>query len=251
MLDLDKEGNDTIYKPTFEEAYSEIARIVASRRGAWTYLSILPWDDVSQMLLIKIHSKWHLYDPIKAPHLENWINTVITNALLNLRRDSHLRLAKPCIGGGKTNGKSCIYNMGGDSCSFTTSGKQCSQCPVYKEWEEKRKDQFHVKSQVALENHAQEVSNIQSDFTDINGIKDELDIAMLKELTRWEGKIYKALFVRNMSPKEVSKWLVEKAQTRKRPLAPNEQTSYQSILRMQRDFKQMMCEVLRRQGHIE
>ena len=242
---------DKVYKPTFEEAYSEIAKIVASRRGAWTYLSIMPWEDVSQELIIKINTKWPLYDPAKAPKLENWVNVLITNALLNLRRDLHLRLAKPCIGGGKTNGKSCVYNTGGDSCSFTKSGKQCSQCPVYKEWEEKRKDQFYVKSQVALENHAQEVSNIQSDFTDINSIKEELDELMLRELNRWESKVYKALFVRNMSPKEVSEWLIKDAQTRKRPLSIHEQTSYQSILRMQRDFKQMMYEVLRRQGHID
>lgn len=237
-------------KLSFEESYQEVSRIVYSRRGSWTYLSILSWEDVSQELFIHIYEKWHLYDPEKAPKLENWINTVITNALLNLRRDKLLRLARPCIGGGKTNGKSCAYNLGGDSCSFTASGKQCEQCPVYKEWKEKREAQFHVKSNVALENHSQEVSNIQEDFTDINAIKEQIDRLMLKELSRWEGKVYRALFVKHMKPADVSLWLVKEASQRKRPLNSSEKTSYQAILAYQREFKGMMKEILVREGHI-
>lgn len=75
-------------KPTFNEAYPEIERIVSSRRGAWTYLSILPWEDVHQELLIRIYNKWDKYDPEKAPKLENWINTVVTNALYGLIRQN-------------------------------------------------------------------------------------------------------------------------------------------------------------------
>ncbi len=246
-----EDDSNAVYKPTFDEAYTEIARIVSSRRGGWTYLSILPWEDVSQELFIRIYQKWHLYDPIKAPHFENWVNTLISNAFLNLRRDHYLRLAKPCVGGGMTNGKSCAYNQGGDLCGFTRSGKQCAECPVFAEWEKKRKYQFNVKAQVTIENHSQEVSNIQRDFVDYDNIKIGLDKAMLKELTRWEGKIYKALFQRNMTPTQVSEWLEKDAKTRKRPLGPHEQTSYQNVLRLQRDFKQMMHEVLRRQGHID
>lgn len=237
-------------KPTFNEAYPEIDRIVSSRRGAWTYLSILPWEDVRQELLIRIYNKWDKYDPQKAPKLENWINTVITNALLNLRRDNLLRLARPCIGGGKTNGKSCTYNTGGDSCSFTPSGKQCEECPVFLDWKQKREAQFNVKSNVSLENHSQEVSNIQEDFMDTNSIKCQVDTIMIKQLTQWEAKIYRLLFIKHMTPTEVSEQLIASSKKRKRPLRPEEKTNYQSVLAMQREFKGMMREILKREGHL-
>lgn len=237
-------------KPTFEEAYPEIAAIVAKRRRDWTYLSILPWEDVSQILLIRLYTKWDHYRPDKAPKMEHWVNTVITHALANLRRDNSLRYARPCIGGGKTNGKSCAYNQGGDSCAYTKSGLQCAECPLYAEWVKKRQPVFHIQSSVALENHQQEVSNIQDDFIDSEQIKGALDVAMLSELTRWEGKVYKCLFQRHLSPTDTCVWLIKEAAKRKRPLSPAEPTSYSAILIMQREFKGMMKEWLRREGYI-
>lgn len=244
-------GKSSAPKPTFEEAYPEIAIIVAKRRGDWTYVSIIPWQDISQDLLLHINKKWHLYNPAKAPKLEHWVNTVISNALLNYRRDKgNQRWTRPCVGGGKSNGKSCVYNQGGDSCAYTSSGIQCSQCPLYAEWEKRRQHLFHLKSNVALENHAQEVSNMQGDFSDIEGVKNSLDAAMVKELTRWEGKIYRALFQKHLTPNETCEWLLKEASKRKRPLGPNEPTSYSAVLTMQREFKGMMKEWLRREGHI-
>jgi hypothetical protein len=237
-------------KPTFEEAYPEIASIVAKRRRDWTYLSILPWEDVSQMILLRLYTKWDHYNPTKAPKLEHWVNTVITHALLNLKRDLAGRYARPCIGGGKSNGKSCTFNQGGDSCTYTSSGTQCSECPLYAEWVKKRQPMLHIQSNVALENHSQEVSNIQDDFIDTNQIKDALDVAMLAELSRWEGKVYKCLFQRHLSPTDTCVWLLKDASKRKRPLAANEQASYSAVLILQREFKGMMKEWLRREGHI-
>jgi hypothetical protein len=109
---------------------------------------------------------------------------------------------------------------------------------------------FHIQSSVALENHQQEVSNIQDDFIDSNQIKDALDIAMLAELSRWEGKVYKCLFQRHLSPTDTCAWLAKDTANRTRPLGPHEQISYSAILIMQREFKGMMKEWLRREGHI-
>ena len=237
-------------KPTFEESYAEIANIVASRRKDWTYLSIMPWEDVSQILLVRIFNKGELYEPSKAPKLEHWVNRVITHALLNLRRDCLLRYSRPCIGGGKANGQMCSYNQGGESCGYTKSGTQCDECPVYAEWAKKRQHLLHLKSNVALENHAQEVSNMQGDFCDAGRIKEQLDAAILKELTRWEGRIYRAPFQRHMTPSEVVDWLQEEAAKRKRPLGPNEPSSYGTILIYRREFEGMMREWLYREGHI-
>lgn len=241
---------DNSPKPTFEEAYPEIAQIVSKRRRDWVYLSILPWEDISQTLLLRIFTKWHLYDPAKAPKLEHWVNTVITHALANLVRDQWSRFSKPCSGGGKANGKPCTFNQGGDSCGYTKSGLQCVECPLYAEWTLRRQHIFHLKSNVALENHAQEVSNIQDDFSDINEVKNQLDTAMLKELSRWEGKIYRALFQKHLTPIQTCEWLLKEASKRKRPLGSHEPTSYTAVLTLQREFKGMMKEWLRREGHI-
>jgi len=236
-------------KPSFEECYPEIARIVATRRPDWTYVSVMPYDDVAQELFLRISTKWHLYNPAKAPKLEHWVNTLITNAFFNLRRDVR-RFARPCINSDKNSGRYCSYNLGGDACAYTASKIQCNECPLYAEWAKKRQHQMHSQSYVALENHAQEVSNIQGDFTDAGPIKEWLDEQMLKELNRWEGKVYRALWIRNMTPAETSAWLIKEAAQRKRPLGPNEPASYQACLTYRREFEQMMKAFLRRAGHI-
>ncbi len=237
-------------KPTFEESYEEVKKIVNRRRGSWTYLSIIEWQEVESLLIIRVWEKWHLYDPEKAPKLEHWINTLVTNAIKNLKRDQVLRTSRPCIGGGASNGVPCVFNMGGDSCRYTKSRTQCAECPTYARWQKEKEAQHNLRSKVALENHAQEVSNIQSDFTDINAIKEQIDELMLKELNRWEKKVYKLLFIKNMTPAEVSEKLIEGSKTRKRPLGPTEQTSYQHVLILQREFKEMMKSILVREGHL-
>lgn len=246
----DATQNTAPVKPTFEQAYPEIARIVARRESSWTYLSIMPWEDVSQELFIRINEKWGLYDPEKAPKLEHWVNTVITRALLNLRRDTHLRYARPCIGGGKTNGKSCSFNTGGDSCSYTPSGRQCEECPVFKEWKERREAQHHVQSTVSLENHAQEVHSMPSDTMDTDAIEAWLHEQMLKELTRWEGRVYRLLIMRHVPPAEASEQLASEVAKRKRPPAQHEQFSYHACLQYARQFRGMQRVLLHRQGYI-
>ncbi len=236
-------------RTTFDIAYPEIATIVASRRSSWTYLSVMEWSDVSAQLIERIWMKWDKYDP--AEPLENWTNTLISNALFNLRRDLVLRYARPCIGGGKAGGIHCVYNKNNDSCTATPSGKQCSECPLFADWQRNRQHKHNLKSSIALEHHAQEVSNIQGDFSDIDAIKGALDKQMKKELTQWEYRIYKMLYMQHLTPAQTSERLEAYSKTKKRALKSDEQFSYQAILRQKRWLKDMMKEVLRRNGHIE
>lgn len=236
-------------KPSFDQAFPEINRIVQSRRGAWTYTSVVEWQDISQKLLIRVFKKWPQFDPAKGP-LEHWVNRLITNALLNEKRDEGGRLARPCIGGGRANGKSCVYNTGGDTCCYTKSGKQCEECPLYAEWAKVRQPQFHVKSTVALENHSQEVSNRPSDYCDYDGLKARLDERMRKELTAWEYHIYTAVYVRHLSPSEVSAELEARVKKWKRAPRADEQFGYQFILAKQRWFKELMIDICRG-GHLD
>jgi hypothetical protein len=237
-------------KPTFEACSTEVISIIARRKSSWAYVSIMEWNEVSNILLEHIWAKWSLYDPVKAKSLEHWANRVITNRLFNLRRDLIGRYSRPCIGGGKASGQHCVYNSGGTGCSFTASKKQCSECPLYAEWQKTREPQFNIKNNVALEYHAQEVSNIQGDFSDVDGIKKKLDAAMHEELTTWEWHIYKALYIDHLSPTETSEHLQLIVKTWKRAPRANEVAGYQSVLQHKRQLEGMMREWLRREDHI-
>lgn len=238
-----------IYKPTFEEAYSEIERITSKRRAAWTYLSIMEWDDVKQEILIRAFQKWDLYDP--ALPLENWLNTLITRVLHNLRRDTLLRTARPCIGGGKTNGKACIYNLGGDACRLTASGTQCAECPVYAEWQKQRQFQHHIKNQVSLENHVQEVHNKPDESLDVERIREWLHNEMLtKELTQWEGRVFRLTIIKEVPPAKAAEILTREISKRKRAPRADEQYTYSAVLAYNRTFRGMMRQLLLREGYI-
>lgn len=236
--------------PSFESCYTDITKIVAKRRSSWSLHTYMEWEDVASHLTLRIWNKWSLYDPTKAKSLEHWANRVITHALFNLRRDLLYRHARPCIGGGKAGGRPCTYNQGGDSCSFTKSKKQCVECPLYADWQKSKAVEHNIRASVALENHTQEVSNIQCDFMDIDGIKQRLDEQMKTQLTRWEWRIYAWLFIDHLSPILVSERLQEVVKTRKRPLGQDELIGYQSVLSQRKRFEAMMRDYLSRMGHI-
>ena len=236
-------------KPTFEASLPEITRILHSRRSAWTYTSIAAWEDVSQEILLRLIKKWHKFDPKRGP-LEHWLNRFISNAIQNEKRDrGGNRWAKPCIGGGKSNGRSCAYNTGGDTCSYTKSGKQCAECPLYKAWSLGRQHQFNIKSTVALDNHAQEVSNQPQDFLDIADIQATLHRRMREETTPWEWRIFVCLYIKHLTPVQTGAVLEAVAKKWKRAPRAEERYDYQFILSQQRWCKQMMYAILKREGY--
>lgn len=231
----------TLDRPTFEQSYPEVARIVQSRRGAWTYLSLMEWSDVSAILVEHIWKKWGQYDPTKGP-LENWANTLITGQLFNLRRNLLLRYSRPCL-------KGCVHNIDNTGCEVTPSRTQCDECPLYAEWARTRQHQLHIKSTVALDNHAQEVHSRQEDFCDIEGIKRTIDEQMRANLTRWEYRLYVLLYVRHLKPAEAGAQLEALVKTWKRAPREDEVFTYQFILAKQRWFKELMFDVLKREGY--
>ncbi len=230
----------TAEKPTFDQSYPEIKRIVQSRKGSWTYISLMEWSDVSSIITTRIWKQWPLYQPTKGP-LENWANTVITRALFNLRRDLALRYARPCV-------KSCVFNLGGDACEITPSRTQCDECPLYKDWNKTRRHQFNIKSTVALENHAQEVSNMPSESFDIEAVQTAVHKQMRANLTKWEYRVYHLLYVKHLKPAVVSEELQTLVKTWKRAPRPEELT-YQYVLTKQRWFKELILMVLKREGY--
>lgn len=156
---------------------------INKRRKKWT-LSSLSFDDVSQIVLVRIVDKYHTFDSSKG-EFTHWVNRVITHTIYNVLRDNYLKYSRPCILG-------CIHNTGDDNCSLTKNGKQCAQCPLFRDWERLKKPQFNINQPLSLDNHIQELNE---EFYDIGHAVPALNIAMKKRLKPLEWKIYKEMYI--------------------------------------------------------
>jgi DNA-directed RNA polymerase specialized sigma24 family protein len=191
---------------TFEQRYTEcVFWVERKRRGI--DLATLSWDDIRQMLLIRISQQYHVFDPARGP-FKKWVNKVITHAICNIWRDHYRHVARPCVG--------CTENMGNDHCRRTQSGLQCSQCPAYREWEKRKKSHHDIKLAVSIENHVAEVSNTQGDFLDIEAKKKVIDTKMKERLTRTEYRAYRLLIIKGLSDEETAKAMGFKAKRGKK-----------------------------------
>jgi hypothetical protein len=115
-------------KPSFEEMIPAVLVEINKRKSGWS-LSSISFEDVSQMLLIRAFNKYHTYIPEKG-EFSHWVNRLISNALNNILRDNLQKFSRPCIQG-------CQFNLGDSHCSYTKSGQQCSECPLYRKWKKK------------------------------------------------------------------------------------------------------------------
>lgn len=245
MTPLVKEANElATTKPPIEKLLPFVQHEINQKRRSWT-LTTMSFEDASQEVMIRVWKQYEkgLFDPTKAP-FQHWLNRLITNAFKNLLRDNLLRWQRPCIRDG-----GCVYNLGDGHCSFTKSGNQCEECPLFKEWKQKKESEYNIKASVALEHHSQEVHSIQSDFADIEGAKKIIDAKMLAELGRWERIVYRLLYIDNLTPIQASEQLkIIAARPRKRPLKPTDAVEYQMVLRLATEMRQMMKLIIIREN---
>lgn len=178
----------------FEDRIPSIQNEINKRRKKWT-LKQLDFEDVSQIIFLRIFQKYNTYEESKGEFVK-WLNRVISNCIKNILRDEYTKYIRPCIFG-------CQFNLGDDACGYTPSGKQCNECPIYARWKERKEDHFNVAQSLPLENHIQEVSNIQHDTLDINKAKSVIDEKMKQYLNIHDYKIYDLLFIQNKTSEEV------------------------------------------------
>lgn len=180
---------------TFEDNYEIVAKEISKRRAKWN-LSALSWmdfDDVSQIIKIHIHKKWDQYDPLKSP-LIHWLNRIISNQMKNLLRNNYGNFTRPCL--------RCPAAQSEDLCAIY--GTQCSTCPLYAHWERTKQPAYQTKLPVPIENHWSEVSSKAEDSIDIEKAAVNLAIHMEKVLKPLEWKLYKMLYVDNLSDEEAA-----------------------------------------------
>ena len=179
----------------FEDAIGAIDAEIQKRRGKWT-LTILAWmdfDDVAQIIRVHIWKKWNLYDQCKP--LAPWLNRIISNQIKNLIRNNYGNFSRPCL--------KCAAAEGEDLCSIY--GRQCVDCPLYANWEKTKKKAHDTKLPVSLENHAQEVSCMEHQSSDLEEASQKLHLAMKRVLKPFEWNVYSKLYIENMDEEEAAK----------------------------------------------
>ena len=183
--------------PIFEDCIAEINTEINKRKSKWslTALTWMDFDDVAQILRIHIYKKWALYDPARP--LGPWINRVISSQIKNLIRNNYGNYSRPCL--------KCAANEGEDLCSIYT--KQCSECPLYAQWEKTKKGAYDTKLPLPLEHHTQEVFSRTEDALDIDKTGENLHKRMFVVLKPTEWRIYKALYVDNITEDAVAQLL--------------------------------------------
>lgn len=191
---------------TFEERLPVINELLAKRRAGWRLTSV-SYEDVCQTIIFHFFKKYHTFDSSKECKDQNisedevflrWANRVISNQTKNLLRQNFYKFSRPCI-----QGKGCYYNLGDYSCAYTASGKQCAECKKFAEWQGKKEDQYNIVQSLPIENHSQEVSNMQNDFIDVALNKRLIDIKIKEFLTEFEYKIYVMLYIENLEEEKV------------------------------------------------
>lgn len=155
----------------------------------------MSFDDVRQLILIRIWENYDSFNPNKGKFL-HWVNRVISNSFINILRDNYMSFQRPCLAG-------CIHNVGEDNCDRTPSGKQCEECPIYKDWKKRRGARFNVKQTLPLENHAQESESRVCTNVDVAEWKVLIDKKIRPKLTRHEWALYKQIYIDGKDENEV------------------------------------------------
>lgn len=182
-------------KLTFEGSIVEIDTEILKRKNKWnlTAISWMDFNDVSQILRIHIYKKWHLYNQTKP--LAPWVNRIISNQIKNLIRNTYSNYTRPCL--------KCAAAEGEDGC--TIYSKQCVNCPLYANWVKSKKNAHDTKLPVTMENHLNEVYDIQNDEVNLDRAANNIHLKMEKTLKPIEWKIYKYLYIEHKNEEQVAK----------------------------------------------
>jgi len=179
----------------YEDNLVTINREIEKRRGRWM-LSSLTWmdfEDVSQIIRIHIFQKWGQFD--KSQPIEPWLNTVITNQIKNIVRNNYSSYVRPCL--------KCAASLPDEGCSVYKI--QCSKCPLYAKWHEKKRSAYDVKVPLPIENHGHEIQKIQSESHSNPEINPELHLKIRTILKESEWVVYESIFINNESEDRVAK----------------------------------------------
>ena len=233
-------------KYTYEDKSTTIDEELRKRRGKWSLHSLgwLDFEDVEQIIRAHIYKKWEQWDQERP--LRPWVNKIISNQLKNIMRNNYTSFAKPCVtcpfshqisaASAKT-GK--IDRFAEDLCGFTESGLQCAECPLYAKWEKRKQDAYRIKVPLAIEHHAHEVySTPDKGSFDLERAQQKLHEGMKEILTSRNYKIYKMLFIENLTDEEVALSIGYKTSEKGR------KAGYKQIKNLKKQFKEKAIKLM-------
>jgi len=219
-------------KQKFEECADIIDDAIRRQRSKWQ-LDAINWfdfDDVTQIIKIHIHKKWHMWDQERP--LEPWIGRIISNQIRNLVRNHYGNYTKPCNG--------CQFSVGDRQCAITASNLQDSQCKLYEKWENQKKVGLELKTTLSIENHMSEISSRVSEDFCYDSSVERLNQYMEKELNPNHYRAYKMLFFENCDEEEVAKFMGYKTNEKKR------KAGYRQVKNLKKIFQTRAEEIMKK-----
>lgn len=193
-------------KKTYEECIDTINTCINKRKHRWTLsaLSHIDFDDVAQNLRVHIWQKWHLYD--QSRKLETWLTVVINNQMINMIRNVYGNFSRPCL--------KCEFYEGDDSCK--KFGIVSNQCDLYKTWNYGKKTKHDIQLPLPIENHINEVHEIQNETVDVDKTAIHIHEKMKQILKPYEWQVYELSFIQHKSDEEIGKILEYKSTEKNR-----------------------------------
>lgn len=222
---------------SYEDCSNIIDNELAKRRGKWFLYSIawLDYDDVCQIIRAHIHKKWSQWDQSRS--LEPWLNRIISNQLKNILRNNYGNYVRPCL--------NCPFNQSGSIdgenglCGFTSSGLQCSECPLFAKWEKTKKAAYNTKMALTLENHQSEAKSLPGEnLWNMDESIEKIHVYMKKELSEKKYKVYEMLYIQNIDDDEVAKIMGYKTTEKGRS------AGYKQMRNLKKMFKEKVIKIM-------
>lgn len=222
-------------KTTFEENFDFINQEIRKRSKKWSLTSLnwMDYNDVSQIIRIHVHEKWHLYDEKKP--LGPWLNRIISNQIKNLIRNYYGNFARPCL--------KCEAAKAESSCEIY--GTQCANCPLFAKWEKTKKLAYSIKMPLSLEDHSFEINSIE--LNDNENSEDEvkkIHSHMKKILKPNEWIVYEGFYIDNLQEEEIAAKLGFKSNEK------NRKPGYKQIKNLKKNIIQKAKECIEK-GEID
>lgn len=188
---------------SFEDKIDAIRNEIFKRKKKWflSSVTIIDFEDVYQIILTHIYRKWDQWDQTRP--IEPWLNRIISNQIKNLVRNNYGVFAKPCL--------SCPFNESKgmseqDTCSFTASGTQCEECPLFRKWARNKRQQLHIEIPDSIDG-IYDIRTSSSSCTDLEGSEKRIHEHMKKRLNAKQYRAYELLILRNITDDEAAKAL--------------------------------------------
>lgn len=231
-------------RTTYEDKADIIDKELEKRRGKW-FLNSLNWfdfEDVKQIIRAHIYNKWDQWDQSRS--IEPWINRIISNQMKNILRNNYGNFCRPCLScpfGSTEPSSDGIKNTFDNLCSFTPSGLQCNECPLYKKWEKTKKEAYNIKMPLEMEYHQNEVSSISNNnIFNIDSSIENINKELKKVLTSKQYEIYEMLYIKDISEDEVAKKLGYKTTEKGR------RAGYKQIKNFKKMFKDKVVKIIQK-----